>query len=125
MKIASGIIGIMGLLHIAALSDLFMNTSIEAKVVRTFVALFGALLVFIAYGIWTRRILAWSLGFWAIAVSGIKFVADCITSTHTHSREETLILVSALVVGTCLVGGYWARLWYKQKYWFLITKDTK
>ena len=118
MKIVAILIALVGVLNFLSFPvGIFKAGSLPWPFLLAYSS-FGALLIWIAVGVWKRRMAAWRHGFVAIVLSAVAFVGQVCFELPAGSTGEKAIIVIASFVGGILVATYWSFRWYRQKNWF-------
>jgi hypothetical protein len=118
MRVTSIIVAVFGVLNLLSLPRGISFTDNPKWPLMLFGSLFGIFLIWIAFGIWRRRIIAWQLGFLAIALSAVFFVVQVCFDLPAVGTGQKVLIISVASVGGILVAVYWSVVWYRQKKWF-------
>lgn len=113
MRIVAFILGLLGIVNLIALPNMFHAAG--AWILSLLTCIGSLLLILIAIGILARWKFAWPLGFIAIAQGGICFFLN-VALTHRASDDQIVLILCGL--GGVAVSTYWSVVWYRQKKWF-------
>ena len=84
---------------------------------RGMVALFEAILLLaVAYGIQTKRPIAWKLGWLAVAVFTVQNLA--LVVPFAAKQPKPTILASLISLGVLSVTAYFSRFWWRHRAYF-------
>ena len=119
MKKVAIIIAIFGVLNLRALSGVFDMVNNPRWPLMLLASISGALLLSVAIGIWMRWIFAWHLGFVALVLTLVYFIAGVFFTLPAVSINQKVIILVSCFVGGILVAAYFSIIWYRQKKWFL------
>jgi hypothetical protein len=118
MRVLTIIVALCGILSFLSLpAGLFSSGSAPWPVLLAY-SVFGAFLIWIAVGIWKRRLAAWRFGFVAIVLCTVDCIVEiCFALPDVSTVQKFIIIISSLV-GGILVAAFWSFIWYRQKNWF-------
>ncbi len=118
MRVLTIIVALCGILSFLSLPVGICSSGSAPWPVLLAYTIFGSFLLWIAAGIWTRRLAAWRCGFVAIAFLAVDFVVQVCFALPDVSRVQKVIILMSCTVGGTLVAAFWAFIWYRQKNWF-------
>jgi hypothetical protein len=118
MKIAAAFIALGGVLSFLSFPVGVLSATSSRWPVSLAYSILGAWLIWIAFGIWKRRIAAWRHGFAAIVLSSVAFVVQVCLDLPAVSTNQKAVIIISCSVGGILFGAYWSFIWYRQKNWF-------
>lgn len=119
MRTVAVIIAIFGILNLRALPAVFHPGDNPRWPLGLLASVLGSLLLAAAFGIWTRKVFAWYLGFITIAWASLYFAAQVSYSLPNVSNVQKVIIRVVCLGGAILVVAFWSVVWYRQKKWFL------
>jgi hypothetical protein len=118
MRIAALIIAAFGVLNLMSLLGVAHHAGNPRWPLVLLGGTLGVLLLLVAAGIWMRRILAWRLGFVAIAVVTVLSLTEVCFALPAVSVTQKVVILVSCIIGVVAVAVCFSAVWYRQKKWF-------
>jgi hypothetical protein len=119
MNIAAALIALVGVLGFLSFPVGILSATNSQWPLSLAYSVLGAWLIWIAFGIWKRRIAAWRHGFAAIVLSSVACVVQVCFELPAVSTGQKVVIIVSCFIGGVLVAAYWSFIWYRQKKWFI------
>jgi hypothetical protein len=118
MKVVAIIVALCGVLGFLSFPVGILSSGSSPWPLLLADSVFGAFLIWIAVGIWKRRMAAWRYGFVAIVLIAVTFVVQVCFELPAVSTVQKIVIIISCLVGGIPVAAYWSFVWYRQKKWF-------